>query len=858
MATRRFEHFVHEAVFWAKSFLYLPYFWYAEGTVTFFRLFYRLLVYLNQGFALTLMLRLFFVPLFGDYSLVGRCVALIFRIGRILIGAAAIVVGEAALLVLFGLWLAFPPTLLWYYPELGISTIGVGWIFAFVVRLGRPHRQIEGPYREDFFILDFCEDAARGVVRSARDSSDLFERLLRCSALNDFLARLGPEKLPAKNFSGLGLGEVYQTAYDLAYEAGFKSIWAAHLITALLKLKGVRYEDAYQGLLWEKRKKGWLRAPFIWEREYEVGPIGGVNRGWTGRVTPVLDRYSTDLTLEAVKGRLRLMIGKEKPFAEVARVLSRVRKSNALLVGPPGSGKNSLVEGIAQAVIRGAEAEAFRGRRVIALDTGALVAGAKSQGELGERLQEIIKEIELSRGIILFVDEIHNLVVAGGEIETAFVFNAFRPHLATGKLQLIGATSWENYRKYVAPNEAFAQAFELVEVPAATKEESVEIIEYQTLELERDSKKTKVSFPAIRAAVEMSERLIYERVLPDKALDILEAAVLAKQNSGGGVVGEEEIAEIVAEETHIPVTKITKKEAKELLSLEERIHKGLINQEEAVQAVSDALRRARAGMREEEKPIASFLFVGPTGVGKTELSKILAEVYFGNRESMIRIDMSEFSDAKSIYRLIGSPPGAGAEEPGQLTEAVRQRPFSLILLDEFEKAHSKITNLFLQVFDDGRLTDGKGETVDFTNTIIIATSNAGTKFIQDRLMSGKKIDEFRSAFLEELRNVFPPELLNRFDGVMIFRPLEPEHIRKIVELKLKGVEKDLADREIKLSATPDFVGRIAELGYAPEWGARPLTRVIQNRVQAILAKKILAGEIKKGQTVTLDLDFLGS
>lgn len=858
MATRVIEHLIREAVFWAKSFLYLPYFWYFEGTLAFFRLFYRLLVYLDQGFALTLMVRLFFVPLFGDYSIIGRCLAFIFRLGRILAGAVAIIVGEIALSFLFGLWFILPLALLLFYPEPGVLVIGIGWILAFVMRLGRSHRRIEGPYRDDLFILDFCEEAARSIVRAAKSSTDLFQRLMRSRKMDDFLTRLGPDELPAKEVADLDLKQVYRTAYELAYELGFKSLRAYHLLTALLKLGGARYEDAYQILLWEKRKGDWIRAPFIWEPGFKVGPIGGVNRGWTGRVTPALDQYSTDLTLEAIKGHLRLMIGKKKPFAEVARVLSRARKSNALLVGPPGSGKNSLVDGIAQAVIRGAEEESFRGRRVIALDTGALVAGAKSQGELGERLQDILAEIELSRGIIIFIDEIHNLVVSGGEIETAFVFNALRPHLATGKLQLIGATSWENYRKYIAPNEAFAQVFELVEVPAATKEESVEIIEYQTFELERINKKVKIAFPAIRASVEMSDRLIYERVLPDKALDILEAAVLTKQNAGGGVVGEEEIAEVVAEETHIPVTKITKKEAKELLSLEERIHKGLINQEEAVQAVSDALRRARAGMREEEKPIASFLFVGPTGVGKTELSKTLAEVYFGNRDAMARVDMSEFADARNIYRLIGSPPGAGAEEPGQLTEAVRQRPFSLILLDEFEKAHPKIANLFLQVFDDGRLTDGRGETVDFTNTIIIATSNAGTKFIQDQLLAGRSIEEFSDAFLEELRNIFPPELLNRFDGVMIFKPLKPEHVRKIVELKLKGVEKDLADREIKLEATPEFVSRIAELGYAPEWGARPLTRVIQNRVQAVLAKKILAGEIREGQAITLDLDFLGS
>jgi ATP-dependent Clp protease ATP-binding subunit ClpC len=488
---------------------------------------------------------------------------------------------------------------------------------------------------------------------------------------------------------------------------------------------------------------------------------------------------------------------------------------------------------------------------------------------LGERLQRIIEEIEISRGIILFIDEIHNLVLSGAEVETAFIFSSLRPHLETGKLQLIGATSWENYRKYLAPNEAFAQVFELVEVPEATKEESIEILEYQTLELEGINRKVKVIYPAIRAAVEMSARLIYERVLPDKALDLLEETVLAKESAGGGVVGEEDIAVLVAEKTKVPVTSVTQREAKELLDLEKKIHKGLINQEEAVKGVSDALRRARAGLREEEKPIASFLFVGPTGVGKTELSKVLAKIYFGAAKTsataasfggspLVRVDMSEFADIKNIYRLIGSPPGAERREPGQLTEAIRQRPFSLVLLDEFEKAHPQIWNLFLQVFDDGRLTDGSGETVDFTNSIIIATSNAGTKYIQDQIAAGRKVEDFKDEFLEKIRDIFPPELLNRFDGVMIFKPLTHESLTKIVNLKVKGLEKDLAAKKIKLKATPEFMARIAQLGYAPQWGARPLTRVMQDVVEAPLAKKILAGEIKEGQTVTLDLGFLNS
>lgn len=869
MANHNVARTARDITYWTKALLYLPYFWYVEGVRFFVRVFVRLIIYLDQTTATTLMVRMIFTPLFGDYSFLGRILAVPFRVFRILVGVILIIFAAVSVFTLFIAWLVAPMWLLMEHPQLALTVFALGWVAALYSRLGKPHRLIEGPWKDGFYIGDFAEESARSIVRKSKTPADVLGRAARSRRGGKFLSRLGSHDLTADKVKSLKLREVYKAAYDVAFELGFKSVQVIHLLTALFRMVGERSDDVYQTLLWEKRQRDWARAPFIWEEGYEVGPMGGVNRGRTGRVTPTLDAFSIDLTLEAVEGHLRLMIGKDKPLSETARVLGRARKANVLLVGPPGSGKTSLVEGIAQEVIRGSKFESLRGRRVIQLDIGSLVAGAETEGELGERLQRIIEEIEISRGIILFIDEIHNLVLSGAEVETAFIFSSLRPRLETGKLQLIGATSWENYRKYLAPNEAFAQVFELVEVPEATKEESIEILEYQTLELEGINRKVKVTYPAIRAAVEMSARLIYERVLPDKALNLLEEAVLAKESAGGGVVGEEDIAVLVAEKTKVPVTSITQREAKELLDLEKKIHKGLINQEEAVKGVSDALRRARAGLREEEKPIASFLFVGPTGVGKTELSKVLAKIYFSAAKTsatassfggspLVRVDMSEFADIKNIYRLIGSPPGAERREPGQLTEAIRQRPFSLVLLDEFEKAHPQIWNLFLQVFDDGRLTDGSGETVDFTNSIIIATSNAGTKYIQDQIAAGRKVEDFKDEFLEKIRDIFPPELLNRFDGVMIFKPLTHESLTKIVNLKVKGLEKDLAAKKIKLKATPEFMARIAQLGYAPQWGARPLTRVMQDVVGAPLAKKILAGEIKEGQTVTLDLGFLNS
>ena len=849
-----------ETSYLVKAALYLPYFWFVEGVRTFTRTIWRGVVYLDQITATTMMARLLFMPLFGDYSAFGRILGFPFRLFRLVFGAILIVLGTAGILGAFAVWFIFPFWLFFNYPSLAIVFFAVAWVFALYDRLGRPHLEIEGPWKDGFYILDFACESARGAIRWSKDSPGLFQKLARGRHGRKFLFRSGVGEFDSQKLKDIPLDQVYRNAYDLALSLQFKSLCASHLLAAALVLAGEKSEDVKQTLLWEKRRRDWTHLPFIWEKDYEVGPIGGVNRGWTGRVTPTLDTFSMDLTKEAAAGRLKLMLGKQKPLEEVARILARERKANALLVGPPGSGKTSLVEGIAQEVVRGARFESLQGRRIIQLDVGALVAGTPTEGELGERIQHILDEIEVSRGIILFIDEIHNLILSGAEAQTSFVFNSIRPHLETGKFQLIGATSWENYRKYISPNDAFSAVFELVEVPTATREDSIEVLEYQVLGFEKKSRKERkpvqVTSPAIRTAVEMSDRLIYERVLPDKALDLLEEAVLAKQSTGGGAVGEEEIAVLISEKTKVPVTKITQREAKELLNLEGTIHKGLIDQEEAVKGVSDALRRARAGIREEEKPIATFLFVGPTGVGKTELSKVLAKTYFGGKEALVRVDMSEFADLKNIYRLVGAPPGSEAPEPGQLTEAIRQRPFSLVLLDEFEKAHPQILNIFLQVFDDGRLTDGKGETVDFTNTIIIATSNAGTKYIQDQLTAGRSVEQFKTEFLEHLRGIFPPELLNRFDAVMIFKPLSHEHLAKIVELKVKSLEKDLAAKSIKLAATPEFTAKIAELGYAPAWGARPLTRVMQDMVEAPLATKILTGEIKEGQTVTLDLNFL--
>ncbi|MEX0888051.1 MAG: AAA family ATPase, partial [Patescibacteria group bacterium] len=590
-----------ETSYLIRAILYLPYFWYVEGVRIFVRTLWRSVVFLDQFTATTMMVRLLFVPLFGDYTFFGRIFGFPFRLVRLILGAVAIVLGTIGVLGFFLIWFVSPLWLWWNYPDLALVVFAVAWVAAVYLRLSQPQFAIQEPWKDEFHVIDFACDAARGAIRFSKDAPRLFQKAARSREGREFLFRAGVGTLDPAKLKDIPLSDLHRTAYEMAFGLKFKHLCASHLLAAGLKLAGEHAEEAPQALLWEKRRQDWTHLPFLWQKEFEVRSIGGVNRGWTGRVTHTLDTFSIDLTREAAAGRLRLMIGKEKPLEEVARILARERKANALLVGPPGSGKTSLVEGVAQEVVRGARFLSLRGRRIIQLDVGSLVAGTQTEGELGERLQKILDEIETSGGIILFIDEIHNLILSGTEAQTSFVFNSLRPHLDTGKLQLIGATSWENYRKYVSPNDAFSAVFELVEVPAASREDSVEVLEYQALELERKSRRerqrVRITFPAIRTAVEMSDRLIYERVLPDKALDLLEEAVLARQNVGGGVVGEEEIAVLVAEKTKVPVGRITQREAKELLHLEESIHKGLIDQEEAVKGVADAPRRARAGLR---------------------------------------------------------------------------------------------------------------------------------------------------------------------------------------------------------------------------------------------------------------------
>ena len=649
---------------------------------------------------------------------------------------------------------------------------------------------------------------------------------------------------------------------------------------------------------------------------------GGHQGGSTANAnTPTLDSLARDLTVIAREGSLDPVIGRSKEIQRVIEVLSRRTKNNPVLIGEPGVGKTAIAEGLAQQIVNNEVPEILRNKRVMTLDMGTVVAGTKYRGEFEDRLKKVMDEIRQAGNIILFIDELHTLIGAGGAEGAIDASNILKPSLARGELQCIGATTLDEYRKYIEKDAALERRFQPITVDEPTAEESVQILKGLRDRYEAHHR-VSITDEAIDAAVKLSDRYISDRFLPDKAIDLIDeagskvrlrsyttppdlkelevkleeirkekdAAVQSqefekaaslrdseqrlreqleetkkawkeKQGQENSEVTVEDVASVVASWTGIPVSKLAQTETDKLLNLEDLLHNRVIGQDEAVVAISKAVRRARAGLKDPKRPIGSFIFLGPTGVGKTELARALAEAMFGDEDAMIRIDMSEYMEKHSTSRLVGSPPGyVGYEEGGQLTEKVRRKPYSVVLLDEIEKAHPDVFNILLQVLDDGRLTDSKGRTVDFRNTVVIMTSNVGATALKQNKYVGFNINDTQQEYkdmkgkvMEELKKAFRPEFLNRVDETIVFHALEKKHLKEIVVLLANQLIKRLKEQEISLVLTESALEKISVEGYDPEYGARPLRRAIQKHIEDRLSEELLKGTVLTGQNVTIDV-----
>lgn len=570
-----------------------------------------------------------------------------------------------------------------------------------------------------------------------------------------------------------------------------------------------------------------------------------MNRAWTSRPTPTLDRYGLDLTDLARRRLVGFLVGHEAEYKRLLETLSRPENPNVLLVGDAGVGKHTVIEHLALQIVKDRVPAQLFDKRLVSLDVPGLVAGAQSE-ELQARFSRIVEEILLAGNIILYIPEIHNLVRTSG---TAYLSaaDALMPIVKSNAFPVIGTTYPREFKDMLEPRSDFLGLFEVIRVDELSEEKAMKLLIYESILLEQKSR-ILVTFGAVKTAVKVAKKYLRDKPLPASASELLKGALVAVERKGEQVLGPRDVIASAEEKTNIPLHEALAGEAAHLLNLEAMIHERLVNQEEAVTAVARALREYRSGLARPGGPIASFLFVGPTGVGKTELAKVLARIHFGAEKSMIRFDMTEYQDKASLHRFIGMPHGAVS---GALTEAVRQKPYSLILLDEFEKAHPDILNLFLQVFDDGRLTDSLGRIVDFTNTILIATSNAQANLIHESLRKGETMTQIAEYLRQRLIEVFRPELLNRFTKIVIFRDLAPKEVEKIAELNLKDLSSAVSNQGITLTFDPRAARTVARMGYDPASGARPLRRVIDEHVKALLSEKILRKEIGRGSEIRL-------
>ncbi len=729
----------------------------------------------------------------------------------------------------------------------------------------------------DSFTLEALRLIDRAYLKALKNNHDfnslyLLNTLFNSKVINIVFSRLGVSTRDLKNVTSRVISnfapskssvheiinKILYDAYYLAYRESRSNVEVTDLLEATINNDKIVQDilldikitpDAVSNVIkWANMQKMLSARYKRYRAKSYFRPKGTMDRAMTAMATPVLDSFSEDLTALAKSGYLPICVAREKEFTEIFHIIEGGRNS-VVLVGLPGVGKSNIIEGLANRMVAEEVPKVLQDKRLVSLSIAHLVAGATRPNELGERVLIIIKEVQRADNIILHIDNIHDLVGVSSQgsenVDLAEIFSKF---LSSKSILVVATTYPAEYKTYLE-GSPLGQILQKINVLEPEDNEAIQMIESKVGSIENKNN-IYFSYNSIEKAVKLSRRYVPDYYLPDKAIRVLEEVVevVKGEKVKRNMVSGEDIARVISSHTNIPLTEITQEESEKLLNLEAKIHQRMVDQNEAVDFVSSALRRARTELRDIGRPIVNLLFLGPTGVGKTELAKTVAQIYFGSEDKMVRLDMSEYQNKESLNKLIG-----GSGETGYLTESIRKNPFSLLLLDEIEKAHVDILNIFLQVMDDGRLTDGKGRTVDFTNCILIATSNAGTQFIQDNIQAGENIGKIKELLINnELKQYFKPEFLNRFDGIVVFKPLSPEDIAEITVLLLNKVKKRLIAKGIYLEVSDEATKEIAEAGFNPVFGARPLRRVIQERVDNALANYLLKGRIGRRDKVILE------